>query len=365
MKARIRTALLRTVIVAELVALAGTAAPVGAQPDVDALIAVVDDPTWLAQQIDERVATALQECMNGAGFAYEVADDAQFDLAPVEDVQPAVFEFEAPLRNLIPVVIDPDLISTEFLELEPAPTAPPVREFAPPTLQPSIVDPGLVVAGDLLEVTEVAVTGPDPDLIDLSIRLDPVTEGYGIALDAFDVVETNPNRDIVEDLSLAEVTAYETALYGTPLRVITDTTEPGGCSLVVEDLLRDIVVPGLEAAQIEMERLAATIDEAPDYRTALSQWSECIAEAGPATDLELTTPQDAEALIAFRYAGLTAIAASDLTELRTFETELAAADHTCRAQTTDLAITSVLFQDAGDYVTAVVQAGTTIEEAGS
>ncbi len=359
-----RKRVVQAVIAAELAVLVGVVAPVSAQdpPEVDPLLAAVDDPTYLARTIDDRIANAVAECLAESEIEYEVPTDARFDLQVVEPILDPNEVVERGIRDLVPRVIDPDLVASDFLDITVA-TVAPDETFVPPTVAPRLVDPNLVVA-DIVDAEALAVTRPTPDFTDPTLRIDPRTEGYGIAFDAFELVAPDPNLDTVLRLDEAELLDYERAFYGTALRDIDTTTEPGGCALVIEDILNE-VVPQMEALQTELADLTRRVEESPEFTTALDQWSDCVTATDVGADLDVATPDDAVALVADRYRELEAGAVAQLDDLRRFETELATADYRCRAQTTDLAVTAVLLREGGDYAAEVLRVGAQISNGGS
>lgn len=364
-----RNRVVQVAIAVELAVLVGVIAPVNAQdsPDVDPLLAVVDDPTYLARSIDDRIANAVAECLAESEIEYEVAGDARFDLQPVEAVIKADVVTERGIRDFVPRVIDPNLVKSDFLDFTVATvaTVAPDVTFVAPTVAPQLVDPNIVTTDFVINAVALSVPPPTPEITDLTLRIDPSTDGYGITFDSFDLVTPDPNLVAVLQLGDEELIDYERAFYGTALRDIDATTEPGGCALVIEDLLVNEVVPEMEILQTELTDLTERVEDSPEFTTALDQWSGCLAATDVGVGLDVSTPDDAVALVAEQYRELASNSTVELNQLRRFETDLATADYQCRAQTTDLAITAVLLREGGDYAAEVLRVGAEISEGGS
>lgn len=350
----------RLMVVIELVVLLTGLAPAGAQdvPDIDPLLAVVDDPTYLARSIDERISRAVAECLAASQVEYSMAPDARFDLQEI-DVGGADLVVEGRFTDFVPRVIDPTDVVSDFIESTTT-TAAPEPRFAPPTLAAELVDPDILDTDAVIVAEASQLVAVSPEISDPALRIDPTTDGYGVSVDAFAVTLQDPNLVAVQSLSDEELIDYERAFYGTALRDIERTTEPGGCALVVEDILVNEVVPEMEGLQGHLVDLTARVEESPEYAVALDQWSDCLAATDVGADLEIATPDDAVSIVADQYGELGALAANELEALRNFETRLATADYDCRAQTTDLATTAVLLREGGTYAAEVLRVGSEI-----
>ena len=340
------------VLIVEAAVIAAILAPsqVGAQ-DVDPLVEAFDDPTYLARAIDERIANTVRDCMGTRGFEYRVDENARFNLEEFDVQQQLVPRFELRLTESIPRVIDSSAFDSVLID--PGLAQP--DAVAIPDLSVVDIDPALALAPELVLVVE-----PEPEFADPSLVIEPAVDGYGLALQTFELVAPDPNIEIVSALDSIDRDSYETALYGTPLAEIKAPTPIGGCALEVERLLVTEIVPEITQLETESIDFADQIESDSDYASAVASWSDCMSDSDVGQTLELSSPDDAVALATDRFEGLSPGDNAAFALFTSFQTALAQADYGCRAVTTDLAITSILLRSGGPLAVDVLEAGAII-----
>jgi hypothetical protein len=321
---------------------------------VDTLIAAFDDPTQIARQIDQRVKDVLAACMNTRGFQYPLPSDARFEVSEATiqaDLQPRL---ELTLTELVPRVADPQALDSEVLEkTEFQPVAP--GQIA---LDPQSLDPDL----EQIQDTEKLPPSFEFGRTDNELRLEPSVEGYGISLDAYSIEPRNPYLDTIESLEKAQLVEYEVAFYGAALDDFVEDTTVTGCAQEVQALLDAEITPLMEGITEELDALNETIEADDVYQRSLQSWSECIAEAGVGSGLDLARPDDAVAEVDRRFDALEAQDDAGFAAVAVFETSLAEADYACRALTTDPAIAGVVLRDGADLAQRMLDVSTVLAE---
>lgn len=355
-KARRGTQSLGALLLAALLVVASTTPPLYAQSEVavDPLLVAFDDPTLLARAIDQRVGREVAECMQGEGFEYAVAPDARFDLQKIDVTDVLVPKFDSFLRELVPRVVDPEVLESAFIE-------PGVIEFQPNLIapfNPDLLDAPLLQAQPVPEFpVEV-----DPRFTDPGLRLQPSVEGYGVGFPSFEIVEVNPNIEIVRDLSPVRLAEYEEAFYGIRLDEVEFDTVIGGCAERIDSILVDEIIPLLRELDRQLETFKNEIETSSEFNNALVEWSECLSATPFGEGLALQSPDEAVRLATDRFEALGEGDESGIEDAREFETALAEADYGCRARTTDLAIASVMLRSGGDIAVQTLDVAAELAE---
>ncbi len=309
--------------------------------DAAAFVAVFDDPTALAIEIDTRVTTVIGECMTARDQQYVVNTDARFDISELTLEAALEPTLERSFGDLVPQ------LATQT-ELELGPAADRFDQFAlrqDVLVSPDQLDTAVV---PLLLESEALFTSR---VTDVDLRLLPLVEGYAIAFSGYELVEPDPNLAIVEELTAPQLELYEEAFYGKPLAELAEN-ETGGCAELGVDVLEDEIIPELLARDAELAALEQKILADPGFTNALDEWRECVSSSGVAGSADLRTLDDAVALTTERFTAAGADA-DLLSAARQFEKDLATADFDCRARSTDLAIAAVVAREGLPYVNEV------------
>lgn len=307
--------------------------------DSENLLRTFDDPTLMAREIDARVSTVVADCMETENQPYEVSVDARFRLEDISIEDTLKRGIEPSFGELVPQLVDPDTLPLDTV-----------------TFDPDLFNPDVLIDRDLLEpfvVPDVLVEDALVDVrrTDLGVRLDPEIQGYGIALQGYELLEPDPNLIIVESLPRAQLIDYEVALYGVELVDLGDD-ETGGCAEEGVDVLLAEIIPELEERDAELGRLQAAIATDPGHVEALEAWRSCMIESGVDDADEFFTPDDAIDWSRNRFE----LAGRDdtmLRDARMAEMKLAAVDFGCRAGSTDLATASVVAREGALYADGV------------
>lgn len=170
--------------------------------DIDPILVTFDDPTVLARSIEARMSSTLASCMNSRGFEYFVAPDARFELTESE-VVPGVIPIEPSILELAPLVLDPQVIESEFVDtgLFEQQAIDNEQFGLEDTLTILEVDPDFIINTSEIPPLEELPVFVDPRVTDEGIRLNPDLEGYGVSLDPLQALPTNPNLEFINSLN--------------------------------------------------------------------------------------------------------------------------------------------------------------------